>query len=121
MSCVSLRDDYRQAPARARVAWASAERGDFASALTVGREALRMAEGLDHPFTLVVACMLLGHVHATRGDLGEAARLFDRADGVARAWNLRFWYDFIAWCRGRVEAQSGRIAEGLALLAEALR
>ena len=48
------------------LARALAERGVFDEGDAHGQEAIQIAEALDHPFSLVVACLGLAYLHAVR-------------------------------------------------------
>jgi tetratricopeptide (TPR) repeat protein len=63
---------------RAQVARALAERGVFDEGDAHGREAIRIAEALDHPLSVVVGCLNLAYLESVRGELSQAARLLDR-------------------------------------------
>src|SRR5262249_30170736 len=60
--------------ARIWLAWCLAERGEMDEVLAHGAAALRVAESLDHPWSLAVACWGLGHLHLLRGELDDAVR-----------------------------------------------
>ncbi|MGH8072124.1 MAG: ATP-binding protein [Candidatus Entotheonellia bacterium] len=61
-----------------------AERGVFDEGDAHGQEAIQIAEALDHPYSLVLACLALAYVNSLRGDLSQAARLLERAVGTPR-------------------------------------
>ena len=58
--------------------------------------------------------------HVVRGDLVEAARVLERADSLCREWNLPLISALVSGALGVVRARSGREAEGVALLREAV-
>ena len=62
-----------------------AEIGEFDEGIALGREAVRLAEEIHRPYTLVSACWGLGYLHGVRGDLDAATLLLDRALTAARA------------------------------------
>src|SRR5262249_59484355 len=62
---------------RAWLVWLLAERGAFAEGIALGEEALRMAEALDHPYSLLRACLHLGELHAGKADFEQAIPLID--------------------------------------------
>jgi class 3 adenylate cyclase/tetratricopeptide (TPR) repeat protein len=105
---------------RAFWAWNLAERGEFEAGLTHGHKAIQLAEALNHPYSLAFACRGLGHVYAVRGDFRYAVPLLERAAALAREWNLHFLAPTVNEMLGYALAQSGRLAEGLALLEQAL-
>ena len=73
---------------RAVLARVLAERGIFDEGDTHGQEAIRIAEALDHPFSVVVACLDLAYLKSVRGELSQAARLLERAVAQCREWNI---------------------------------
>jgi len=84
-----------------------------------GEEALRIAEMVDQPYSLVGAYRGLGYVYLRKGDLKEAVSVFERSHRLWRAWNIPTWFFGIAAHLGYAYALSGRLAEGLALLERA--
>jgi tetratricopeptide (TPR) repeat protein len=105
---------------RAYLAFALAERGGFDEGDAHGHEAIRMAEALDHPYSLVLAYLGLAYLDGVRGELSQASRLLERALGDCRDWNLTFRTPSVMASLGHVYAWSGRIGEGIALLQQAL-
>jgi len=102
--------------------WALAlgECGEFDQGTARGQEAVRLAESLDHPYSLAAACWQLGRVHGARGEFDEAIRLAERGLTLARDGNLAFQSVLATGLLGHMYALSGRVAEGLSLLYEAL-
>jgi class 3 adenylate cyclase len=64
---------------RAQLARALAKRGVFDEGDAHGQEAIRIAEALDHPFSVVVGCLDLAYLKSVRGELSQAARLLEYA------------------------------------------
>jgi len=106
--------------ARATFARALAERGVFDEGDAHGQEAIRIAEALDHPFSVVVGCLDLAYLKSVRGQLSEAARLLERAVAQCREWNITSHAPIVMASLGHVYARSGRIAEGVSCLQQAL-
>jgi class 3 adenylate cyclase/tetratricopeptide (TPR) repeat protein len=106
--------------ARAMLASALAQRGDFTSAIRVGQDAVALAETLHHPFTEARATWELSKLHVLRGDTVEGLRWLNRTEEVTRAWQQTIWESYLAWCRGHLYALSGQAEAGLALLQKAL-
>jgi tetratricopeptide (TPR) repeat protein len=79
-----------------------------------------MAEALDHPFSLVWACLGLAYLNSVRGDLSQAARLLERAVALCREWNITLLTPIAMASLGHVYAWSGRVEEGVSWLQEAL-
>ena len=73
---------------RAYLARTLAERGQFDEGRTFGYEAIGMAETLDHPYSLVVACRSLAYVDSIKGELDQASRLLERAIALCRDWSI---------------------------------
>lgn len=105
--------------ARAWLGWCLAERGEMDEVLTHGAAALGVAETLDHPWSLAVACWGLGHLRILRGEFDDAARTLERGLGVCRDWHLPLWSPILQSSLGHAYASAGRLQEGIALLEEA--
>jgi tetratricopeptide (TPR) repeat protein len=105
-----------------RFFWTSAliERGEFALAMVHARDGIRLAEALDHPYSLGHALLALGRLHGARGDFSHAIRLIERAFALSHEWNLAQLSPMVGDVLGYFYALSGRVGEGLALLKEAL-
>lgn len=97
-----------------------ANEGEFEEGVVHAQEGIRIAEALDHAFSLILACWGLAYLHYERGDLGRAVPLYERAFGLSRERNVPFLAAFTAWRLGHTYAVSGRLAEGLPLLEQAL-
>jgi len=105
---------------RAYLARALAERGAFEEGDAHGQEAIRIGEALDHPFSIIWACLGLASLHSVRGELSRAARLLERAVAQGRDWNIPYLTAMGMASLGHVCAWSGRIAEGVSWLEQAL-
>jgi class 3 adenylate cyclase/tetratricopeptide (TPR) repeat protein len=97
-----------------------AERGVFDEGDAHGHEAIRMAEALDHPFSLVWACLGLAYLNSVRGELTQAAGLLERAVAQCHDWNITIWTPIVMASLGHVYAWSGRLGEGVSWLQQAL-
>jgi tetratricopeptide (TPR) repeat protein len=106
--------------ARNLLAGALVERGVFDEGEAHAQEAIRMAEALDHPFSLVWACAQLGYLNNVKGELSQAARLLERTHAKCRDWNLTFQAPAVMAVLGHVYAWLGRIGEGVYWLQQAL-
>jgi tetratricopeptide (TPR) repeat protein len=102
------------------VAWALADRGKFENGVVHGREGVRLAEAVDHPYSLAFACWAHAYVQIIRGELSEAVRLLERGVAVSREWNLTILEEMSAGALGYTYALSGRVGEGVPLLEHAL-
>jgi DNA-binding NtrC family response regulator/tetratricopeptide (TPR) repeat protein len=106
--------------ARSRLAWCLAERGKFGEGASLGEDGLRMAEALDHPFSLVTACTLLAYLYRVKGDWSRAQPLLDRGLALCREWGVTLWAPILMGSLGAVSARSGAVARGLSLIQDAL-
>jgi class 3 adenylate cyclase/tetratricopeptide (TPR) repeat protein len=105
---------------RAWLAFCLAERGEFAEAVALGEEALRIAEIGDPGYSLIVGCAGLGNVCVARGDFDRAIIVLER--GLSREadeLSTRVW-PFVASALGAAYTHAGRLAEALPLLEEAV-
>jgi DNA-binding SARP family transcriptional activator/tetratricopeptide (TPR) repeat protein len=107
--------------ARTYLTWIHAERGEFEAALVQGRDGVRLAEAVDHPYSLIIACWGLLYLHAGRQELGEVDQLSKRALALARQWDIPLPSAITTGIVGHAYALAGRIADGLGLLEESVR
>jgi len=98
-----------------------ADRGHFAEGLAHGQEGIRIAEALDHAYSLVLACWGRGYVHLLKGEFTEALGMYERALALCRQYNLAILESPTTAYLGVTYARSGRLAEGLPLLDQALK
>jgi tetratricopeptide (TPR) repeat protein len=105
---------------RAHLARTLAERGVFDEGDAHGQEAIRIAEALDHPFSIVMGCLDLAYLKSVRGELSQAAGLFERAIAQCREWTITTHTPITMAALGHVYAWSGRSAEGVSYLQQAL-
>jgi tetratricopeptide (TPR) repeat protein len=105
--------------ARTWLALCCAELGQFREALDRAHEAMQIAETADHPSSLTSAHVAVGRVQLRRGDVTRAIPALERGLELARHWNLRFLFPFLAEALGLAHLYSGRVPDGLALLREA--
>jgi class 3 adenylate cyclase/tetratricopeptide (TPR) repeat protein len=102
--------------ARAWLTWLLADRGLFDEAITHGLEGVRLAEALEHAWSLVLVCWGLGYAHGVKGELSEASRVLEQALALCERWSFTYLSPGVTATLGHVYALSGRIPEGLALL-----
>jgi class 3 adenylate cyclase/tetratricopeptide (TPR) repeat protein len=93
--------------------------GRFVDARSHAQEALGIAEGADHPFTLAEALTAVGSVSLAQGDLDLAIDALERAHVSIRASNLQPWA--VLARLGYACALSARPREGRDLLEEVLQ
>ena len=111
---------YPAVVARAFLACALAELGVFDEGCDHGQEAVRLAEALDHPFSLVWACLNLGHLEGLRGEFIRATMPLERAVALSGEWNMAYLTPIAMAALGHVHARSGRVTEGVSRLEQAL-
>jgi tetratricopeptide (TPR) repeat protein len=106
--------------ARTYLAMIFADWGKFAQGIAHGQEGIRLAEALDHPYSLAAGCWALAHLQITRGDLGHAVHLLERGLTLSRDRDLSLSVVRHMGSLGYAYALQGRSAEGLPLLEHAL-
>jgi class 3 adenylate cyclase/tetratricopeptide (TPR) repeat protein len=94
--------------------------GAFAEGRRHGKEALRLAtlEGRGQVPTIAHGC--LGLLHLAQGDLEDAIQVLEQGLALCRASGNRAWLPAIMAWLGYAAALQGRLAEGRALLEEAI-
>jgi tetratricopeptide (TPR) repeat protein len=102
------------------LAWVFAERGKFKEGIAHGQEGIRLAEALDHPYSLAFACWIFAYLQIIRGEFSHAVRLLERGGALSDEWNLSASSVLITGSLGYAYSLSGRIAEGIPLLEHAL-
>jgi tetratricopeptide (TPR) repeat protein len=95
--------------------------GAFAEGRRHGEEALRLATLAGRGATPIAAHGCLGLLYLTKGDLEHAIRVLEQGLALCRASGNRDWLQAIAAGLGYAYAPHGRLAEGRALLEEAIR
>jgi class 3 adenylate cyclase/tetratricopeptide (TPR) repeat protein len=97
-----------------------AERGVFDEGDVHGQEAIRIADALGGPYSIVWACLGLAYLNSVRGELSQAARLLEPLVVQCRDWNITILTPVVMASLGHVYARSGRVAEGVSWLQQAL-
>jgi class 3 adenylate cyclase/tetratricopeptide (TPR) repeat protein len=111
---------YPAVVARAFLARALAELGDFEEGRHHGDEAVRLAESLDHPFSLIWAYLNLGRLKSLRGEFVRAIMLLERAVALSSEWNIAYLTPIALAALGQVYARSGRVEDGVSRLQQGL-
>jgi tetratricopeptide (TPR) repeat protein len=83
-------------------------------------DGLRLAEAVDQPFSLVNAYSGLGWVYLRQGALAQAIPPLARGLALCQTWHIRSWLHTVAGNLGHAYALSGRVAEALPLLEQAV-
>ena len=94
--------------------------GAFAEGQRHGQEALRLATTKGRGVTPIIAHGCLGYVYLTQGDLEPAIRVLEQSLALCRASGNLDWLRGIMASLGFASALQGRLAEGRALLEEAI-
>ena len=102
--------------ARSWLAWALAERGDFAEGVTVAEEAMRIAGEADHLYSRGQASFGLGMVYVTQGRAEQAIPVLEQGLVLARSESIAFQIPFITGPLGIALARAGDPARGVVLL-----
>jgi len=105
---------------RARLAICHAELGTFAEGMVLGEEGLRIAEAMAHPGSLMFASYGVGLLALRQGDLSRAFPLLERAVGLCQDADLPVYFPWMAAALGAVYTLSGRVADAVLLLTQAM-
>jgi tetratricopeptide (TPR) repeat protein len=97
-----------------------AELGEFVEGATVADEGVRIAEVIDHPFTLEQMYHSVGYLALLQGDFDRAIPVLERALGLCRTANIQSSVPGIASALGHAYALAGRVDEALPLLEQAV-
>jgi tetratricopeptide (TPR) repeat protein len=101
-------------------ATSSPERPGSAPNAPWGEEGIRLAETVDHPWSLVLACGGAGLASLRQGDLSTAIPVLERGLRLCQSAPLPLFFPRLASALGLAYAQSGRVIEGLPLLEQAV-
>jgi len=104
--------------ARSHLAWTLAELGDFPAARESAEAGLRIAERTKHPYDLAHACLGFGGVLLRQGEFEAAMSILAR--GLELSEQVPLLRPPIAADLGVAQAHCGRVAEGMALVNEAV-
>jgi tetratricopeptide (TPR) repeat protein len=117
--CLSL-NGVASVLSRTHLVFCLAELGAFAEGQTLGDEAIQIAEAVDNPFSRTEAYGSIGRLSLRQGDVPTAIALLERRLGVCQAANIQILVPFAASDLGTAYALSGRKAEALPLLEQAV-
>jgi class 3 adenylate cyclase/tetratricopeptide (TPR) repeat protein len=105
---------------RANLARCYAALGMFAEGRALGEEGLRIAEAVAHPASLMRASCGIGVLALHEGDLHRALPVLERAMSICHEADLPGWFPMVADALGAAYTLSGRIADAVLLLTQAL-
>jgi tetratricopeptide (TPR) repeat protein len=97
-----------------------AEQGAFVTGRERGEEMVRLAEAINHPFSLSGAYLAVGHLYLRQGDLDKAIAALERCLEVCQVWHIPLVFPWAASSLGAAYALAGRMAEALPLLEQAV-
>jgi tetratricopeptide (TPR) repeat protein len=97
-----------------------AEVGAFAEGMAIGEEGLHIAEGVNHPASLVLAYRGVARPCLHQGELHKALPLLERAVGLCDETDLSFHFSLLAQDLGTAYVLCGRVDEAVRLLERAL-
>ena len=103
---------------RAWLARCLAELGVFPEGIVHGEEAVRIAEAVDHPNSLIHAYLGVGLLSLRTRDLSRVIPVLERCLDLCRVYNILLWFPETASALGCAYALFGRVAEALPLLEE---
>src|SRR5262249_36622931 len=96
-----------------------AELGAFPEGSAYAGEAVRIAEAVDHPFSLVHAYLSVGFLSLRTRDLSGAIPVLERGLDLCRIFNIQLWFPETAAALGCAYAFTGRVTEAVPLLEQA--
>jgi class 3 adenylate cyclase/tetratricopeptide (TPR) repeat protein len=99
--------------------WCLADLGAFDEGAARGEEAVRLAEAVEHPFSLTQAYSRLGGLYLCKGDLHQAIPALERSLELCQIANILTWFPTVAAPLGYAYTLAGRMAEALPLLQQA--
>jgi DNA-binding CsgD family transcriptional regulator/tetratricopeptide (TPR) repeat protein len=105
-----------EAFALAQLTYAAAARGDFAAALAMAREALAIAEEIEHRQWIGSGQMSLGIAYFELGALAVARRYFEQALAAAEQMGSGYWQAWITAPLARVYCRQGELDRAAAVL-----
>ena len=97
-----------------------AETGEFAAAIEYGKDAIRIAREIDHSFGSVYADSGIGLAYLRKEDIGAAIVVLERGLERCRVADIPVQFPLVASPLGLAYVLSGRVAEGTALLEQAV-
>ncbi len=104
----------------ASLAACHAELGTFAEGRACGEEALRIAEAVAHPASLMRASLGLGLLFLRQGDLSRALPQFERAVGICHETDLSLYFPAAAAGLGVAYILGRRVTDAVPLLTQAM-
>src|SRR5262249_42894934 len=88
--------------------------------VVLGDEALRLAESVAHPPSMISACWALGRLWRMRGELARAFPLLTRGVELSKMWHIRLWTAGLVEALGLAQLGGAQVSEALATLTQAV-
>ena len=102
------------------VAWCLAELGDFAEGAGRGEEAVRLAEAVAQPNSMVIVLSCVGLFYRRQGVLQKAIPMLERGLALSQSAGLALQFPITASLLSAAYVLAGRAAEALPLLDQML-
>jgi tetratricopeptide (TPR) repeat protein len=102
------------------VAGCLAELGRFAEGRSMGEDAVRLAEAVEQPYSLLFAYVWPGLLSRLRGDIPKAISMLERGLALCQSASIPLHFPLTASSLGAAYALVGRAAEALLLLDQVL-
>jgi class 3 adenylate cyclase/tetratricopeptide (TPR) repeat protein len=95
--------------------WSLAELGAFPEGRALAAEGLRLAEAVEHPFSLIVADLGVSALALRQGEAHTAIPVLERALSRCQTWQVPLFLPLAASLLGVAYALCGRLAESVPL------
>jgi tetratricopeptide (TPR) repeat protein len=105
---------------RAFLVWCLAELGAFATGRAHGEDALRLAEAVEHPYSLAWAYVAVGYLSLRQGALSQAIRVLERGLALSEAVHIPITIHHCNKGLGAAYTLAGRVAEAMPLLEQVM-
>ena len=105
---------------RGYVAWCLAELGDFAEGAGIGEEAVRLAEAVAQPNSMIIVLYCVGLFYRRQGVLQKAIPMLERGLALSQSADIPLQFPLTASLLSAAYALAGRAAEALPLLDQML-
>jgi tetratricopeptide (TPR) repeat protein len=92
------------------------ELGSFAESIACGEEAIQIAELVNHPASLLLACWAGGLPYLRKGNVARAIPLLQRGVQICRETELPTYYHWVSPPLGAAYALAGQTREAVQLL-----
>jgi tetratricopeptide (TPR) repeat protein len=108
------------AQARSFLAGCLAVLGAFAEAVIYAEDAVRIAEAMDHPYSLIDASLRVGHLYRHKGNVDKAIPAYEHSRALSQDANIPVPHINTIFGLGAAYILSGRAAAATPLLEQAV-